>query len=262
MLHHHEKAIEHYLARHAGRPDVLGILLTGSLASGTGRADSDVDLVLVVTEEAWSRAVEAERIMFVDDEGAGYDGGYFDVKLATLGQLEAAVDRADAPARHSLGGARVLFDQGFDLAALLPRISAGASNDRSDVVGSFVAQARIHGDYFLAHGLAHDDAFLTAHAAVHLSLAAGRALLADAGAHHPGPKDLVATLRAVPDPGPRFADAIVDLVRSPSTSAARVLLDLVEERFGATLQEGATLSRFVLDNELAWFTRVTPPEYR
>lgn len=261
-MRHHERAIETYLARTASRHDVLGVLLTGSLATRSERADSDVDLVLVVDEDMWREAVAADRIMFVDREDVGYDGGYFDVKLATVAQLEAAVDRADDPARHSLGSAEVLYDQGFHLADTVRRIAAHAGPGQADLVASHVAQARLHGEYFLAHGVEHDDPFLAAHAAVHLGLAAGRALLASTRTPYPGPKDLAATLRALPDPGPRFAAAITEAARTPSLRNCGALLDLLEQHLGDALPAAATLSRFVLDNELAWFHGRTPPEHR
>jgi hypothetical protein len=261
-MRHHDEAIERYVERSRGREDVLGVLLTGSLATRSERPDSDVDLVVVVPDATWRRAVAAERIMFVDRDDVGYDGGYFDVKLATLDQLEAAGDHADDPARHSLGTARVLYDQGFDLAAAVTRIGAAIAGDRLDRVASYVAQARLHGEYFLEHGLAHDDPFLAAHAATHLGLAAGRALLAQADALYPGPKDLIAALRGLPEPGPAFAAAISAAARRPSVETARDLLGLVESHLGSALPEASTLSRFVLDNELAWFTGITPPELR
>ena len=261
-MRHHDEAIERYVARSRGREDVLGVLLTGSLATRSERADSDVDLVVVVPDASWRSAVAAERIMFVDHDDVGYEGGYFDVKLATLGQLEAAGERADDPARHSLGTARVVYDQGFDLAATVARIGAAVAGEREDRVASYVAQARLHGEYFLEHGLSHDDPFLAAHAAAHLGLAAGRALLSHAGALYPGPKDLVAALRGLPNPGPAFAAAVSATARRPSAETARALLGLVEAHLGSALAEASTLSRFVLDNELAWFTGTTPPEHR
>jgi predicted nucleotidyltransferase len=261
-MRHHDRAIERYLARTTTDPEVLGVLLTGSLATRSERADSDIDLVVVVTDDTWREAVATDRIMFVDRDEVGYEGGYFDVKLATLDQLTAAAERADDPARSSLGNAEVRYDQGFDLESIVRRITEGAPPDRQDLTASFVAQARLHGEYFLAHGVQHDDAFLAAHAATHLGLAAGRALLADAGTLYPGPKDLMATLRALPDPGARFAAAITEVARVPSRGSARALLDLVEQHLGSTLPEAATLSRFVMDNELAWFRRIPPPEHR
>jgi hypothetical protein len=260
-MQQHDEAIARYLERAARRPEVLGVLLTGSVASGTERPDSDVDLVRVVDDATWTEAVATRRIMVVEHDGADYPGGYFDVKLATLEQLHAAADRGDDPVRHSLGGARVLHDQGFDLVELVARIGAPPPVRRRRLIESSLAQARLHGRYFLAHGLDHAEPFLAAHAAVHLALAAGRVAIASAGALHPGPKDLVATLRALPDPAPAVADAVQRVTALPDAGTARELLALIESIAGDALPDADTLSRFVTDNELAWFTGTVPPEH-
>lgn len=259
-MRHHEAAIAAFVARAARRPDVLGVLVTGSVARGDEREDSDVDLVLVVTEETWHRAVERDRVMYTERDGAGYAGGYFDVKLATTRAISAAADRGDDPVRRSLGEARCAFDSGIGLPAALARIRENRP-DRADLVAALVAQARIHGDYFLAEGLRREDPLLTAHAAVHLATSAARALLARHDRAFPGPKQLLDEVRSLPG-GTGFAEAVVEVVQHPGPGAARALLDRLDEAVGARSTAEGSLSRFVLDNEFAWFTGRAAPEYR
>ena len=125
-----------------------------------------------------------------------------------------------------------------------------------------LAQARLHGEYFLPHGLEHADPLLTAHAAVHLAVAAARTMLALAQVRHAGPKQLLERIRSLSGTPDGFVDALAALVAMPSSAHAAMVLDAVEAAADDLLPAPATLSRFVLDNELAWFTRVPPPEYR
>jgi len=261
-MEHHEAALRRYLERAAGDPHALGVLLTGSVARGEERPDSDVDLVLVVDEPTFADALQGERIMTVETEGADYDGGYFDVKLATPAQLDAAAERGDDPARDSLGSAKVLMDRGIGLQSTLDRLVDVPDERWRDLAASQLAQARLHGEYFLRQGLEHDDPLLTAHAAVHLALAAARTLLALGHMHHPGPKQLLERVRALREAPAGFADALAALVRTPTAARAASVLAAAEAAANGLLPHSATLSRFVLDNELAWFTRVPPPEYR
>jgi hypothetical protein len=221
-----------------------------------------VDLILVVDDSTWDEAMRAGRIMFVETEGADYDGGYFDVKLATPAQLAAAAERGDDPVRDSLATAKVLMANGIDLEAVLAAVAVGLDSRWQELAVSQLAQARLHGGYFLRHGLEHADPLLTAHAAVHLALAAARTTLAVAHVRHPGPKQLLERIRALPGTRPGFADALAALVAAPTAEHARAVLEAAEEVAGGLLPDSATLSRFVLDNELAWFTHVPPPEYR
>ncbi len=261
-MRHHDEAIQRFATRTGRRPEVLGLALTGSLARGEERPDSDVDLVLVVDEPTWQAAVRAERIMYTETDGIGYEHGYYDVKLATVAQLTAAAERGDDPVRDSLATAKSLIDRGIGLPELLRRAAVVSEARWQDLAASQLAQARLHGQYFLSHGLEHADPLLTAHAAVHLAVAAARTLLAVGHVRHPGPKQLLERVRDLPGAPAGFADALADLVTAPSRDRAAPVLAVIEGVAGAVLPASATLSRFVRDNELAWFTRVPPPEYR
>lgn len=261
-MEHHEAALRRYLERAAADPHSLGVLLTGSVARGEERRDSDIDLVLLVDEPTFADALRTERIMVVETEGAEYDGGYFDVKLATPAQLEAAVEHGDDPVRDSIGSAKVLMDRGFGLQAVLDRLAETPDEQWRELAASQLAQARLHGEYFLRCGMEHADPLLTAHASVHLALAAARTLLALGHVRHPGPKQLLERVRALPDAPAGFADSLASLVTTPTAAVAAAVLATAEAAAGSLLPASATLSRFVLDNELAWFTRVLPPEYR
>jgi predicted nucleotidyltransferase len=261
-MQHHDEALGRYLLRAQRRPEVLGVVLAGSLARGTERPDSDIDLYVVVTEEAWAAALREERIMFVDREDVGYPDGYFDVKLVTPAYLDEAADHGDDPVRDSFAQAKVLFSRGFDLEDRVSRIHSVPEERWDGLVASFVAQGRLHGEYFLPQGLDHGDPLLVAHAALHLATAAARALLAVNHVPFAGPKYLLQAVATLATKPPGFDDALIELVTSPSAESGAAVLGRLEEAAGAALPHDATLSRFVLDNELAWRTRVAPPEYR
>jgi len=56
-LHNMNETTQKFLAELQQRPDVLGVILFGSWARGNNRRDSDVDLVVILTE-GYRRAVE------------------------------------------------------------------------------------------------------------------------------------------------------------------------------------------------------------
>ena len=110
-MQHHEATAEGYVETVRDRPEVLGVVVVGSVARGTEREDSDVDLYLVVTDEAYAQARSAGRIAAVSQDGVTYPGGYVDIKLASPGYLTAAVADGDDPTRASFVGARVMLDK-------------------------------------------------------------------------------------------------------------------------------------------------------
>ncbi len=110
-MEHHEQAISRYVAAVSDDPEVLAVIVSGSVARGVERPDSDVDLYLVVSERRWDEAYAARRLMYTSTDGIGYDEGYFDIKLATLSYLDEAAQRGDDPVRDSFASARVVFSR-------------------------------------------------------------------------------------------------------------------------------------------------------
>ncbi len=261
-MKHHDEAVKRYIARVKDDPDVVAVVVSGSLARGTERDDSDIDLYLVVTEEAWQRAVVANRIMVVETEGAEYDRGYFDIKLATLRFLREAAERGDDPVRDSFASALVAWSSVPNLAERISRIGLRDAHSWQSLEDSFLAQARLHGGYFLHEGERGEDALLLHHAAVHLATSACRALLARNRVLFSGPKyltRLVAGLKAAPV---RWGDLLTDLLEHPSAASGDRLIAALEAFLGSPQTFEDSLSIFVTDNELAWRTRDPPPEYR
>lgn len=260
-MKHHEDAIARYVARVSTQPDTLAVIVTGSLARGTEREDSDVDLYLLVTEQAWDAAYFAQRLMFTETDGIDYLDGYFDIKLATLSYLDDAAERGDDPVRDSFAHSRVVFSRIDDLEDRLARAAMLPEDGWEKRMASFVAQARLHGGYFLDQAFASGDRVLLTHAAVHLVFAASRALLALNRVAFQGPKYLAKTVAALERRPDDWADHVDAVLADPSPTTAGALLLALETFYPWPLPREQTLSTFILDNELAWRYRTKTPEY-
>src|ERR1044072_4228770 len=122
-MEHHEQTLGAYVRRVRADPNAIAVVVAGSVARGTERPDSDVDVYLVVPDEVFDGAIADNRVIFVDRSDAAYPGGYVDVKLATVAFLEAAAARGDARVRGSFEGARVAWVRaGYALAGLVAAI--------------------------------------------------------------------------------------------------------------------------------------------
>lgn len=266
-MEHHEKALDDFARREVER-GAIAVILVGSVARGTERADSDVDVYLVVDERRFDDARQASALAYVVRDGVEYPGGYIDVKLVTMGYLETAAERGDDPTRASFVGARPAPTPGVDrdtvaaIRELIGRITGPPEAVWTRNQASFMAQVYLYGEYFLPHGERHDDPFLLAHAGVHLALAAARALLARNRVLFRGPKYVSDAIRRLDEVPAGFADAFDALVRQPGVDTADRVIALLEGMGGWPSDRSASLSRFVEDNELAWLTRTVPAEYR
>src|SRR5690349_12322445 len=154
-MRHHDETLERFSDAAARRPDALGLVLVGSVARATERSDSDVDVYLVVCEEAFERARRDDRLSYTDSATATYAGGYVDVKVVSPAYLAAAADHGDEPTRASLVGARVIWSRMPHLDAALREISEPSDDYFRGRAASFIAQMRLQGGYFLAQGEQH-----------------------------------------------------------------------------------------------------------
>jgi hypothetical protein len=258
---HHDAALQRFVEHVQPDPRVLGVVVTGSLARGDERPDSDVDLYLLVTEDRYEEGLRAGRLAYVEREGADYPGGYFDLKLVTLQYLDDAADRGDDPVRDSFAGARVAWSRVPDLAERIGRAARVPESQWATREAAFLAQARLHGGYFLKQGVERQDPILTASAAVHLATAAARALLALNHVLYAGPKYLGGAVAGLERKPAGIDEALLAVIRSPSVEAGQHVLDLLDQVVERPIDGDEALSRFILDNELAWRYRTQPPEY-
>jgi hypothetical protein len=259
----HEPAIDRFVARMRTDPDTLGVVLVGSVARSEDRPDSDVDLYLVVGDAAFDRAAAAGRIAYVDRTGIDDPHGYLDVKLVSPSYLREAAGAGDDPLRASFVGARVLWDSGHDLPAVVAAILGPDATYFAGLEMAFAAQVALHGGYFLPQALELRKPLLAHHAAVHAAYAAGRLVLAHDRVFFRGAKYLDSQLAASPSTPSGLALLLTDLVTEPGAARMReveaALSPLVPGGFSISDE---VLSRFITDNELSWRTRTSPPEFR
>ena len=260
-MRHHAETLDNFTARAAGRSDVLGVVVVGSVARGDERTDSDVDVYLVVTDEAYDVATREGRIAFVSTDGVTYEGGYVDIKLCCPRYLAAAAQRGDDPTRASFLGARVTLDRIGGLSAIVETITALPDRVWRDRVRSYQAQVALYGGYFLRQAYERGDDFLLRHSAVHTASAAGRAALAHHHRLFRGQKYLSKDVAGLPGLPDSFKAAWSGVLAEPTPTTASAMIDELDALAGRPLSVDESLSQFISDNELAWLDSTIPPEF-
>ena len=72
---HHQRAIDRLADAYRGDPEFLGLIIGGSVAKGFARDDSDVDFMIVATDESFERRL-ADRDLFINRRDlTDYEGG-------------------------------------------------------------------------------------------------------------------------------------------------------------------------------------------
>ena len=251
MFPHHEAAIARTVERFAAEPGVLGILLGGSIAHGFETEASDVDVMLVVSDEEFDSRLTRLDTAFADVELAGYEGGYIDVKYVSPGYLDLVAARGSEPARFAFDGARVLFSR---LDGLDDRVAAAARYPvevRDDRIARFAAQLEAW-RWYGGEGHRKGDPYLLATSVSRVALFAGRMLLAHNQLVYPFHKWFLRVLETAQDKPEGIVELIRSVTANPSAAGAERVADAVLEF--REWERGAIdwPNQFMFDTEQSW----------
>ena len=256
---HHQRAIDRLADSYRDDPEFRGLIIGGSVAKGFARDDSDVDFLIIATDEAFERRFAARDLFINRTDLCDYDGGYVDGKIVNLGYLEDLAERGNEPSRAAFEGAFTAYSHIPDLDALLQRIPVYPEAGHDERVKAFYCMA------FMQHWLMHeaerhDNRYTVSRAAPQLALFAGRLVLAHNRTLFPFHKWLPRTLEAAPDKPGNLMACFNDLLENPGGASATALFELVRDfqDWGVTDLEAYTW--FMTDVEWAWMTDKTPME--
>ncbi|THF80356.1 nucleotidyltransferase domain-containing protein [Cohnella fermenti] len=122
MHDNHRRALDALAAQLQRAPDMLGLITAGSVAQGRARESSDVDVFLLVTDEAYERRKRNNDLTYFNREVCDYEGGYIDGKIVSLELLQQAEARGSEPTRAAFAGSEVVFSRLPGLQAIVDRI--------------------------------------------------------------------------------------------------------------------------------------------
>lgn len=149
MYKHHEESLERLKNYFSDREEVVAVVFGGSVAKGCERPDSDLDAMIVVTEEAYRFRAENNATAETIDGYCTYEGGYFDVKYMTKEFLLDAARKGSEPARNAFLKSRVLFTKDPEIPQIVERIPVFQKQEKEEKMLSFYADFWLNYYYFL-----------------------------------------------------------------------------------------------------------------
>jgi len=251
MRPHHERAIRLLTEHFAQDPDCLAVIIGGSIAKGIERDDSDVDAMLLVTDERFRAQRAHGRLFYITGDFCDYPGGYIDAKYIDRAYLEAAAERGNEITRAAFTGALVTHAKVDWLDPLLARIAVFQPGERADKIAAFFAQFQC-AYWYATEALRRGDRYLLTRSVADLVLFAGRLVLEHNGVLYPYHKHLLAALAGVADAPPGLAGMIDDVLARPDAATVDALYRAVMA-FRAWDEGGQPWNeRFLEDTEHAW----------
>jgi hypothetical protein len=257
MHPHHERAIETVTESLRRDPEVLALLLGGSIAHGYERPDSDVDLAIVVADADHEARLREGRMQFATNEGCDWPGGYAEGKYLSPAFLDEVARAGSEPARFAFQHARVLFSRLPDLAARLAAIT------RYPVEEKALRIARFHAQLEAWHWYGHEalklgDRYLLGLAVARTVLFGGRMILAHNERLFPYHKWFLRVLADAPDRPPDLMDRIAALHAEPSQATLLGFWAAVKNFRTWEGGERPWPVQFMHDSELNWRSGATP----
>src|SRR6185436_2006875 len=119
MYPHHTQSIQNVTEYFQRDPEVLALLLGGSIAHGFETPTSDVDIMILVSDEDHKKRLETNQLHFFNLELCTYQGGYVDGKYTSLSFLAQVAEKGSEPARFAFSGSQILFSKVDGLAEQL-----------------------------------------------------------------------------------------------------------------------------------------------
>lgn len=256
MREHHRRAIEKAKARLiAEDPRLLVILVGGSIAKGIEREDSDVDLMVVISDEDYRARVEENKLSFIwGGDFCEYEGGYVEGRFLTRSFIMEAAKRGSEPTRHSFTGVYPIYGANPEIVECLPLIPVYPEDSRLEKISAFWSQMQLNRIFFWGEAKRRGDRYLQMRAASDIVLFGCRLILAHNRILFACQKRLIEQTLTAPQK-PEGLEAKINQLLTGMTDEAKEDFCKTIESF-SDWGEVDCLSRFQTDVEMSWYNRV------
>lgn len=252
MYQHHKESLENLKNYFSGRQEVIALIFGGSVAKGCERADSDLDAMVVITQEAYDMRAKSNATTETIEGYCTYEGGYFDVKYMTKEFLADAAKKGSEPARNAFLGAKVLFSKDPEIARIVSEIPVFQTQEREEKMLSFYADFWLNYYYFLKS--CPLDGYMKLHAVGEVIYSAYRMVLQECGILFPSNR----RLEEFVEKSSKEGKALADLGKKAAQSQEMQDVDAFVNYFLEILawerptDIGNVLSHYTMDFEQWW----------
>ena len=256
---HHQRAIDRLADAYRDDPRFRGLIIGGSVAKGYARDDSDVDFLIIASDDSFERHRATSDLFINRRDLCDYDGGFVDGKIINLAFLEGLAEKGNEPSRAAFEGAFVAYSHISDLDALLQRIPVYPEAGHDERIRAFYAMAFMQ-HWFIHEAERHGNRYTLIRAASQLALFTGRLMLAHNRRLFPYHKWLPRALESVPEKPNDLMARFNDLLNEPCGDHATALFDSARafQDWGVSDLEAYTW--FMTDVEWSWMSGKTSIE--
>lgn len=259
ILPHHQETIDNLTREYQHDERFLGLIIGGSVAKGCARADSDVDFMIIATDEEYQRRIRINDLFINRTDLSTYDGGFVDGKIIDLNYLKAVAEKGNDPTRAAFDGAMIPFSRIDNLEALIHDITRYPEEERDKRIHSFYCMSFIQ-HWLMGEAERHKNLYTMTRAASQLSLFAARLLLAENRRFFPYHKWMMHYLESCPEKPQNIIQQINQLLKDPSAQHATSLFENVKHFRDWGITDLEAFGWFMREVEWSWIDGEPPLE--
>lgn len=257
MHAHHIQSIQNVTEYFQRDPEVLALLLGGSIAHGFESPNSDVDIMILVSDADHQKRLEENRVHFFNLDLCTYEGGYVDGKYIPSTFIEQVKQKGSEPARFAFAGSRVLFSHIDGLEAEVRKAAEFPVQGKDERIRKFYAQFEVW-HWYCQEGLRLKNQYLLGTSISKFILFSGRLLLAHNELLYPYHKWFLRVLEQADDKPDQLLESIRELNTFPSSRNVEALYEKVKNFRPWIEGEFDWPTQFMFDSELTWVDGKTP----
>jgi predicted nucleotidyltransferase len=251
LLPQHERLIASACDRFSPDPELLGLVVGGSVAHGLASPSSDLDVMLVFSDEGAAARFERDQLTVFDDTLADYEGGYLDGKVIAPAFIDEVAEHGSEPARWAFEDAFVAFSRVEGLEARIAAAAAYPEHEREVKLRDFVSHVMLM-EWFMREAEKRRDRYLAAFAGSRLALYAGRTVLALNRMLYPHHKWFLWQLGRAPAKPDELLTRIDALLTRPNSETAAELASSVTAFAALDVSMQEAVTRFTRRSEWNW----------
>ncbi len=240
-------------------PDYRALVIGGSVAKGYARDDSDVDFLIVATDDVFERRRAAQDLFINRTDLSDYPGGYVDGKIINLAFLRDVAEKGNEPSRAAFEGAFAAYSHVPEFDGLLRRIPVYPEAGHEERIRAFYSMAFMQ-RWLYHEGDRHGNRYVLTRAASQLALFAGRLILAHNRKLFPYHKWLLAALESVPEKPDGFLACMDELLAAPTGERVSALFELVQGFRDWGVSDLDAYTWFMTEVEWGWMSGGTSIE--
>ena len=259
ILPHHQRAIDNLINEYQSDDRFEALIIGGSVAKGCARPDSDIDFMMVATDDAF-KTCQKEGDFFINrTDLTDYPGGFVDGKIIDIHYLNQVVDRGNEPSRAAFDQAIIAFSKVDTLKPMVHSIQQYPESNRDEKIRNFYAMAFIQ-NWLMGEAERHGNIYTKSRAASQLVLFSGRLILAYNRVFFPYHKWFYEYLGKCSDKPKNLITDMNQVLNEPTTKNASRLFESIRKFRDWNVTDIEAFRWFMEDVEWSWRENTPPLE--